>query len=262
MTHSENIRRFRREKGLTQEQLGDALGVSSQAVSKWETGDTYPDGSLLVPLADALGVTLDELFGRSGTTLEGLGTNIASFIHGCGGDGLEYAHELCWQIERGLFGLDSFGSVKNIGNSSEIESESGFTVVSNGDSPFFALFRDMGGFAETVGDGEEARCLFEKLSDKDVMRAILFLYTKKRNYLFSKEVLASVCVGDIDRVVDTLSELNVVAPRMLEIDGVETQLYYNRPSSKIMALFLMAHETYYRGAYSLQSSCRNESYFK
>ena len=38
MTHSENIRRFRREKGLTQEQLGDALGVSSQAVSKWETG--------------------------------------------------------------------------------------------------------------------------------------------------------------------------------------------------------------------------------
>ena len=51
MSLSGNIRRLRLEKNLTQEQLAAKLGVSAQAVSKWETSETYPDGALLVPLA-------------------------------------------------------------------------------------------------------------------------------------------------------------------------------------------------------------------
>ena len=58
---SQNIKRLRLEKNLTQEQLASMLGISAQAVSKWETTDTYPDGALLVPLAKALDISLDEL---------------------------------------------------------------------------------------------------------------------------------------------------------------------------------------------------------
>ena len=58
-----SLRRIRREKGLTQEQLADAVGVSPQAVSKWE-GQSYPDAQLIPAIADVLGVTIDELFGR------------------------------------------------------------------------------------------------------------------------------------------------------------------------------------------------------
>ncbi len=47
---------------MTQEALGDAVGVSSAAVSKWETGASYPDITLLKPVARALGLTLDGLF--------------------------------------------------------------------------------------------------------------------------------------------------------------------------------------------------------
>lgn len=59
----ENIRRLRNEKKLTQEQLAETLGVTCAAVSKWERGDTYPDITLLFPLAHYFGVTLDELMG-------------------------------------------------------------------------------------------------------------------------------------------------------------------------------------------------------
>jgi len=51
----------RKEKSWTQEQLANAVGVSTPAVSKWETGTTYPDITLLSPIARALNTTVDEL---------------------------------------------------------------------------------------------------------------------------------------------------------------------------------------------------------
>ena len=62
---SERIVELRKERGLTQEQLGQLVGVSAQAVSKWEKGGA-PDVELLPALADRLGVTIDALFGREG----------------------------------------------------------------------------------------------------------------------------------------------------------------------------------------------------
>ena len=48
MSLSENIKKFRLEKNLTQEQLAAKLCISAQAVSKWETSDTYPDRKSVV----------------------------------------------------------------------------------------------------------------------------------------------------------------------------------------------------------------------
>ena len=55
------IKSLRTKRGITQEALSKALGVSTQAVSKWEQCLTSPDISLLVPLADYFGVSLDAL---------------------------------------------------------------------------------------------------------------------------------------------------------------------------------------------------------
>lgn len=58
---AEVIIKYRKEKGLTQEQLAKAVGVSTPAVSKWESGNTYPDIMLLAPIARLLGITTDIL---------------------------------------------------------------------------------------------------------------------------------------------------------------------------------------------------------
>ena len=60
-----NISRYRKDVGITQETLADKLGITFQAVSKWETGQTMPESSLLPKLAQTLGVSIDKLFGYS-----------------------------------------------------------------------------------------------------------------------------------------------------------------------------------------------------
>lgn len=55
------ISKYRKEKGLTQEEMAAKLGVSSQAVSKWENDASCPDISLLPQLCRTLGITTDEL---------------------------------------------------------------------------------------------------------------------------------------------------------------------------------------------------------
>lgn len=61
----ENIRKYRRNNDLTQEQLAEKLGVSFQAISRWENGTTYPDMELLPSIAQFFGVSVDSLFGCS-----------------------------------------------------------------------------------------------------------------------------------------------------------------------------------------------------
>mgnify|MGYP003311826875 CR=1 FL=1 len=70
------IKRLREEKGLTQTQLAEKIGVSSKAVSKWETAKGLPDITLIEPLSKALGVSVMELM--SGDTV--INKNVSSNI--------------------------------------------------------------------------------------------------------------------------------------------------------------------------------------
>lgn len=66
-TIGNRISKYRKEKGLTQEELANLLGVSAQAVSKWENDVSCPDISLLPQLCKVLGVSADELLTGSGS---------------------------------------------------------------------------------------------------------------------------------------------------------------------------------------------------
>lgn len=71
MQFKTNLYRIRKEKGFSQERLAEEIGVSRQAVSRWETGDAQPELSKLISLAEALQVSLDELCGRTGANGDG-----------------------------------------------------------------------------------------------------------------------------------------------------------------------------------------------
>lgn len=62
---NENIAFFRKKRGITQEELANALGVTNQAVSKWESGKCAPDIQLLPDIAEYFNISIDELFGLS-----------------------------------------------------------------------------------------------------------------------------------------------------------------------------------------------------
>ena len=61
---SEYILSYRKEKGLNQTEFGELLGVTTQAVSKWEREICYPDIFLLSDISDLIGISIDELMGK------------------------------------------------------------------------------------------------------------------------------------------------------------------------------------------------------
>ena len=63
MSIGKNIAKYRKAKGFTQEELGAKLGVTNQAVSKWESEVSMPDIMLLPEIATVLNITLDDLYG-------------------------------------------------------------------------------------------------------------------------------------------------------------------------------------------------------
>ena len=63
---AEKVKKYRRERDMTQEALAQALGVAPQSVSKWECGEGYPDITLLPAIANFFEITVDELIGNPG----------------------------------------------------------------------------------------------------------------------------------------------------------------------------------------------------
>ena len=94
---SERLKRLRKARGMTQQELADRLGVSNKSVSRWESGGGYPDVALLEPLARALGVTVDELLSNT-PAVPRLGAadwqNLLSFAFAIGGGVLYFLLDL------------------------------------------------------------------------------------------------------------------------------------------------------------------------
>ena len=274
MSLSGNIKRLRLDKNLTQEQLATKLGVSAQAVSKWETSETYPDGALLVPLANELEVSLDELFGNDSVSMADISGRIVKLIHNTEAkERFNVARDIGWQIERGLFNCRMEiekkydpNEIKNQKNASYILDDNGFTIVSNGLEPFFSVFpQPAEGYGHFLNDKDDLQKIFAALSHTDTMNALIYLYHKTENYVFESAVLERDCEianDQINAVIDDLLTLKLIWKQELTINGEKRVLYYSRPSHKLIALFIMARELGYKGAYCLQSHIRNTPFFK
>ncbi len=64
MTFAQKLKEMRTRAGMSQEKLAEKVGVSRQAITKWETDKGAPDMDNLMALSDLFGVSLDELLGR------------------------------------------------------------------------------------------------------------------------------------------------------------------------------------------------------
>ncbi len=270
MSLSQNIKKYRLKKGLTQKQLADSLGVSAQAVSKWETGDAYPDGPLFLKLAEALETSLDTLFKNDVCSVGELSAKIQTVIQRTPQDRrMHLVRDLCWQMEKGLFGCspeDGYHpeEIFEKEGSSYILTDGGFTHISNGVSPFFSVFPEYGdAYSAAIGDGEKLRKVFAALSSPETMRAVLWIHQKEANCIFEAAVPARDCGISDDRIDDVLNDLlflGVAARKEVEINGTVHTLYKSKPSHEIIALLLFAGELLPQTSYCLQSDLRTKPY--
>lgn len=98
MTFSKKLIRLRKREGLSQEALAEILGVSRQAVSRWEQGTALPDGGKLLPCARHFGVSVDWLLDEKQGWEDLAGTGSAPV----GGESLVICKNWHWYLSGGI----------------------------------------------------------------------------------------------------------------------------------------------------------------
>ena len=94
MKFNEKLISLRKSMGLSQEELGAELKVSRQTISKWESGQSYPDFQRLVLLSDYFGLTLDELWEPPGFASSAIRPDLRPFRR------LAFTKNLCFLLLR------------------------------------------------------------------------------------------------------------------------------------------------------------------
>jgi transcriptional regulator with XRE-family HTH domain len=287
MNIGENIKKYRLQRGLTQETLAAAVGVSAQAVSKWECADSIPDGMLFIPIADALEISLDRLCGYEKVYEYDTYAAIYKLITASPSDKrMEKAREICWQTQKGLCGpiLNEFypydfsftpGETTGKDTHSMVSTDEGFTFISNhSELPFFCLFSEPErGFGSTVRYDEKYLEYLKALSDGYVLKALFALYQKDESvYTFEKEVLASECDIPDDRIDDVMKKLDGLVrfggeswgiANSYEINGERRMLYTFYPRYQLAALLIVLHAVIYGSTLTeLEMPHRQAPYFK
>lgn len=197
---SSNLRRIRKQKGVTQEQLADAVGVSAQAVSKWEIS-SYPDAGLLPAIADFLNVTVDELFGRESEKETSINQKIMDYLHDIPYDErAEKIFEMCRACIMGYVGSDEYVPIsKSILEATKWETHSQVTAETgwlqarlNGNLQYFFMMPSPEcGYDSVLKYDEKMVELFEFLSKPDALRAMYFLAGRSTVMLFTVTALAT-----------------------------------------------------------------------
>lgn len=253
-----NISSLRKERGLKQEELARAVGVSTQAVSKWENGGV-PDVELLPAIADFFGVSIDSLYGRKIIDYWDIGAalikNIAETPED---DRIKKAFEYCWNIERALYSSKEIGfenisdCQKDIGEDDQAYSsmlhKQGFTRMGIGNrSQYFMLVPNQKDPECAYLKGIDYPAFFKDFSDKDVFDACLMLDKRSSGKAFTKNLLVKnmgITSEKADEVLSILKKYRIIYSETVEMDDESITVYkYSWDStSSFTALLIFAHE--------------------
>ena len=186
------IASMRKEKGIKQEELANYVGVSTQAVSKWENGGV-PDTELLPKIADFFCVSVDSLFGRNITDYSDLRSALIKKICDTPRDErFKLVFNYCWDMERAMMPHGhSIGKCsiedyeKGIGTDaqhySSIMQNNGFTRMGIANrSQYFLIVPDPKSTDNAYFNGIDYPAFFKDISDDDFWNACVYL--NKRDF--------------------------------------------------------------------------------
>lgn len=196
---STQLQTLRNKNNVTQEQLAGALGVSAQAVSKWENG-SYPDGDLLPRIADYFGVSIDYLYGRGGTQ-ESIRQKIVNEMTALHEQNerekiMETIMENCWativggwQDNKHYYSRNKQITATTIGCTTYDE---GFQYMRIGPDWefYFAMPKPEKGYSVIFPDLDKLAELFALLGNSDVLKVLLELGTLDRNEMVTSDYIS------------------------------------------------------------------------
>lgn len=181
------IASLRKEKGAKQEELAKYVGVSTQAVSKWENGGV-PDTELLPKIADFFSVSVDYLFGRNITDYSDLQSALIEKVNDTSIERrFKQVFNYCWDMERALMNdrhLIERSSIEdyekeiepNEQHYSSIESDHGFTRMGIANRlQYFLIVPEIKDTDAALFNGIDFLGFFKDFSDADVFNAYVML---------------------------------------------------------------------------------------
>lgn len=200
---SKQLQKLRKQSGITQEQLADKLGVTAQAVSKWENG-SYPDGDLLPKIADIFDVSIDNLYGRGEKrcSFEQQVVNhmqaIADSSQDSCAEWLKNYRNIIWAMQltawrecRYYYDLPDF-KVSNGTIASECTCNTGVTYMRlNKDFRYFTFIEQPESFAKQFSDIDKLSELFRFLGDKMNLKVVMYLLSLDNGEVASASTIAT-----------------------------------------------------------------------
>ena len=218
MENTFDLKSLRKAKDMKQEELAAAVGVSPQAVSKWEQGG-LPDAALLPAIADALGVTIDALFGRQKEEL-----SLYDYF-------LKHMrevpwHDIIWELYRmgqlcgaGLCRVEKYSEVlfADVDEKTYTEAtldEGFYQGRLHEKQPYFLLIPEpKEGYESAVPYGEAFVHLYEVLASPNALKAMYYIMSEQNAY-FDAEAMAaalSVSTEEASKIIEGLVSINVVS---------------------------------------------------
>ena len=250
------IAKLRKSKGVTQEELANYVGVSAQAVSKWENGGV-PDTELLPKIADYFKVTIDRLFGIQNE----LSANIQNVIlediaKTKDEDRIARAFELCWMIEQSLYGtifsdperFKEEAQMHNINDQvySQCLVNTGYTEMGLFNRmQYFLVVPDAADKELALLNGIDYPQFFKLLSDSDVFNTLLFLYKRKSKNSFTEEILIkelNLTQEKAKQVVVELLRLKLLGKTTAEVADGLIDFYHFRARPSFISMLIFARE--------------------
>lgn len=250
------IKKYRSAKGITQEQLGQLVGVTTQAVSKWERGGT-PDAELLPDLSQVLGVSIDALFGREE---QSFALSLAKRLcHMPNEDAYRYAFSICWAIEIGLTQdislIDDFLSTFVEHSAITADKTDYFCkMMQDGGianarlSPdfhhFFMMVEPKNGIKEEIADLETLRNVFQIFADKKLLRIIFYMYSRLNTPIATSLISKNTGIDtrEVDRCMEILCKNNLATRSVVATSDGEIYSYLFHQESSVIPLLCFADE--------------------
>ncbi len=244
------IKELRNAKGVTQEDLAKVVGISTQAVSKWENGG-LPDIELLPEISIYFNVSIDYLFDIDTHELENAQSLIAKYIATLSSQENKFMEivKTCWNMEKAIAGDHGIFDCtweENIAKHSVIHSEmlypEGISMMCISEQkPFFFICpRPKTRFNYLIEDKEKYVSAFELFGQAEILDAIIYLNSRENKQftpnLFVKEF--GVTYPRSEEIISGLLKLDLLEFSEVEIDNNTIITYALKENPAIIGLLI------------------------